>query len=422
MEAAKHLIIVMILILVGTTPARPQEKSAATGSGNRMASCVVRVMSDPAVLPLSFQTVRQLMHSSGVLGKAARDVLGLAQEESLGLFDVLPLSPDFVGSPTEVQSPSSGTVPPEPSSPRIAGTRGLSGGTAVPSLAPVVEHTLVFLVEVDFRDPGLGRAIKPLAEEFMSALITNLQSALTGAYDKHIQRLRDQLKLADEEAARAENDLNQKREELRNTFGSRILDHNKILVDIGELRSDIQKTEMEQASNEVVIDETSKRIAATTDKLLAKLKDDDVVRELEVMLKLQFKNLENAQEVFKTTGGTSFAQFSDAQEKVARLKIELAQRQDQLSKSAGSNLIESLNSQLADYSIKEAQNQAKLKSLEQQLAETRQLLNKADAYELLSLKADIAKQSLQEVLVWRDRLSRQIRMLQPPAVSVIGGQ
>jgi uncharacterized coiled-coil protein SlyX len=100
----------------------------------------------------------------------------------------------------------------------------------------------------------------------------------------------------------------------------------------------------------------------------------------------------------------------------------LAQRQEQLNKSKGGNQIESLNNTLTNLSMGIAQYRAQLDGYAQQLAQAEALLGKADDYELLSLKADIAKQGLQEVLVWRDRISRQVRMLQPPAVSVIGGQ
>jgi hypothetical protein len=60
-------------------------------------------------------------------------------------------------------------------------------------------------------------------------------------------------------------------------------------------------------------------------------------------------------------------------------------------------------------------------ALKQHITKAEDLLNRADDFELLSLKLDIAKQNLKEAIIWRDRMSRQIRMLQPPVVSVIGG-
>jgi chromosome segregation ATPase len=134
---------------------------------------------------------------------------------------------------------------------------------------------------------------------------------------------------------------------------------------------------------------------------------------------LQQVNVSNVEKL-SASGRASTTELAEAQEKLTRARIELAQRQEQLSKSKGGNQIESLNSTLTNLSMQVAQYKAQLAGYEQQFAEAEALLAKADDYEMLSLKADIAKQSLQEVLIWRDRLSRQIRMLQPPAVSVIG--
>ncbi|MHC4727183.1 MAG: hypothetical protein ACYS17_08110, partial [Planctomycetota bacterium] len=66
--------------------------------------------------------------------------------------------------------------------------------------------------------------------------------------------------------------------------------------------------------------------------------------------------------------------------------------------------------------------EASLVSLGKQLAEAESLLAKADDYELLTLKVEMAKQSLQESILWRDRTSRQIRLLQSPMVSILGGK
>ena len=436
METQKRLIIVLILILLGTTPARPQEKTMPAGSGSRMASCVVRVTSDPAVLPLSFQMVRELLHSSSVLGKAARDALGLAQEESLGLFDVEPLSHDFIGSRTDqatdigmnpdagaARSPSSGSVPPEPSYPRIAGTRGPSSGTAVPSLVPVAEHTFVFLLKVDFRQAdqlGTGRAVKPLAEEFMNALIANLRNVLTNAFDEYAGRLKGQLQLAEEEAARAEGDLRQRQAQLREISGSYVMDRDSILGQINNLRNEIQQIEMKHASDQVTVDATAKRVAELQAAMQFEMQKDPITNELERLLEIQAENFHNVEKL-SDSGRVSATELADAQEKMARSKIELAQRREQLSKSKGGNQIESLNNALTNLSMGIAQYRAQLDGYREQLAQAEALLGKADDYELLSLKADVARQNLQEVLVWRDRLSRQMRLIQPPDVSVIGG-
>jgi hypothetical protein len=283
------------------------------------------------------------------------------------------------------------------------------------STYPTEEQTYLFSLHIE-----LPEDFKPAAEEFMGALVSNLLHALTSTFDEHKQKLRKQADLADEEAARAEHDLSMKQENLRSISGSRILDRDLILGDISDIRNDIQKIEMEQASDQVVVDLTTKQIAEIQAKMRKEIDNDAVTRELRELLSLQQRNFQNVEKLFKN-GSASASDLAVAQQKLARARIEIAQRRDQLSKSAGGNQIESLNSGLANYSLSTTQNKIKLEHLVHRLKEAEDLLWKADEYELLSLKIDIAKQNLQETILWRDRMNRKIRMIQPTMVSVIGG-
>jgi len=450
METTKSIIILLILALITAGPIQSAEKPAKEISGTRMASCVVKVTSDAAVLPLSFQTVRQLMHSSGVFGKAARDVMGLPPEECLGLFDIQALSPDLIGTPAKLPDVSRTTTEsrnyehdemmmdeemktgtttststdrtawPMYSPPRTT-TRSRRPTSPAASLTSNIEQTFLFLLEVDFRQASTGRAVKPAAEEFMNALIGNLRDAVKGAFDEYSEKLVGQLHLAKQEADRARNELRDTQEVLREISGSNILYRDRILTDISGLRNNIQKIRMDQASDQVMVDATTKRIAETQAKLQEQIDKDPVVKELVDLLELQVTNYKNVEKLIEA-GHAPPADLGEAQEKIARTRIELAQRREQLSKSAGGNLIEALNRDLANRSIETAQNQARLSSLERQLTVAEELLEKVDDYELLSLKADIDKQNFQEAIIWRDRMNRKIRMLQPPTVSVIGGQ
>ncbi|MGD2095248.1 MAG: hypothetical protein PVH77_09610, partial [Phycisphaerales bacterium] len=84
------------------------------------------------------------------------------------------------------------------------------------------------------------------------------------------------------------------------------------------------------------------------------------------------------------------------------------------------SLIETLNKELADRSIQATQDEATLSSLQRQLVEAESLLIKTDDYELLLLKSESGRQSLQEAMLHRDRISRQIRLLKAPMVSMLG--
>jgi hypothetical protein len=278
------------------------------------------------------------------------------------------------------------------------------------------EQTLLFWLSVK-----LGNDVKPAAEEFMDALVGSLRGTLVKVFEDYKLRFNNQLQLAEQEATSAENDLREKQKTLREISRSRVLDRDKILADIYRLRQDVQTAKMNQVSNQVIIDATTKRIADIQAKIKDKLENDPITIELQKIVEMSDKLVEQA-EMEVTAGRMPATQLEDIKVKLARARIEIARRREQLSSSVGGNLIESLNKELADRSIRATQDEASIRSQEQQLAEAESLLAKADDYELLSLKADIAKQNLQESILWRDRTSRQIRFLQSPMVSILGGE
>lgn len=523
MKTTKHIVILLALALLTSVPAQSKDKPAEELTETRIASCLVKITADPAVLPLNIETVDYLLHSSGVGGKAAREVLGVSPDKVHDLFTIEYeelLGADDLGGvgipwgvgvgipwndyreglsglpktsglgeamedyetmmydemmkteqPGVEQTPSSGsssrgrsssvgrstsrTGTGTPStrrsttatrsrtttstgtgtstsySPRRSRDRGTSydyyySRTAAASprrtrtttvqTAPAAEQTYLFSLRVD-----LPVEVKPAAEEFMQILVYFLQESLSDAFKIHKDKLESQLNLAAEEANRAEADLRNMQETLREISGSRILDRNSILRDISILRDEIQSTKMDQAADQVSIKATTERIAEIQRKLQAQIAKDVVTRELQRILEIQSQDLENTKKLFDA-GTVSSAELAGAEEKIARAKIELAQRRELMSKSAGGDLIESLNKALADRSILTPQYKAQLSNLEEQFAEALDLLGKTDDYELLSLKADIARQNLQEAIIWRDRMNRRIRMLPPPTVSVIGGE
>jgi hypothetical protein len=447
METTKRTIILLILVLLTVAPAQSAEKPATEISNTRKASCLVKLTSDPAVLPVSYETICALLYSSGVGGKAAREILGISPDQISDVFtidvlvettgDIQPgswpmgrsMPPDFPGEyeyemmmEKEMMKPMMGpakTTTDRSRSSRTAGRRPrrptIRRITTATSLTSAAEQTFFFQLSV-FQLPDDA---KPAAEEFMNALIDNLRSALLDAFNVYRNKLRGQLDLAQEEAARAEHELIRLQKNLREISGGRDLSQNLILRDISRLRLEIENAKMNHASNQLTIDATTKRIAEIQANLKEQIGKDRVTEELQQLFELQFKRLQNTQKLVET-GRVSSAELADAEEKLARARIELAKRREELSKSAGGNLIESLNRELADRSIRTAQYEGELSRLERQITEAQELLAKADTYELLSLKVDIAKQNLEETLVWGDRMERRNRLIQTPNVTIIG--
>ena len=88
METSKRTVILLLLALLTTGATQSAEKQTAAVSDTRAASCLVKITCDPAVLPLNFETVDYLLHSSGVGGKAARDILNISIDQAHNLFTI----------------------------------------------------------------------------------------------------------------------------------------------------------------------------------------------------------------------------------------------------------------------------------------------------------------------------------------------
>jgi len=452
METAKRLTILLIVTVMVTGSVRSAEHSKEKISYTFEASCLIKITCDPVVLPLSYETIDYLLHSSGVGGKAAREVLNVSPDQVHDLFTIEYVHELVSDAKTKSSRGRSsgmedsmydeeykmlqeyymmgeynkGMMDPEgsKSSSRLSRSRRhprripSTGRTVTTSGFPIDEQTYLFSLHIQLPEQVVT---KPAAEEFMDAILFNLRNALTSAFDEHMQKLKNQLKLADEEAARAEAELGRMQQELRDISGSRILDGDRILGEIEDIRNDIQRLEMEQDSDKVMGDAITRQIAEIQTKIQKDIEDDAVTKELKELVALQQQNFQQVEKLYKSGSASLIDGVADAREKLTRARIEVAQRREQLSKSSGGNRIESLNSQLANYTIKEIQNRARLSNLKQRLTKAENLLARADHYEMLSLKIDIAKQNLQETILWRDRMNRRIRMIQPPMVSVIGG-
>ena len=419
MEAKKHIVVLLVLILLISFTAQSANKPAAAELSNtHVASCLVKITFDPLVLPLDDMTIDYLLHSSSIGGKVAREVLNVSPDQVSDIFKI------------EALAGAAGRILPQDRRRKTEG-RGLKtegggqrqellssdfGLLSSEQLSFATEQTLLFWLSVK-----LGNDVKPAAEEFMDALVDSLGNTLVKVFEDYKLRFNNQLQLAEQEATSAENDLREKQKTLREISRSRVLDRDSILADIYRLRQNVQTAKMNQASNQVIIDATTKRIADILAKIKTQLENDSITIELQSIVEMSGKLVIEAEKQVKA-GTISSLQLDELKEKLARARIEIARRREQLSSSVGGNLIESLNKELADRSIQATQDEASIRSLEQQLVEAESLLAKADDYELLSLKSDIAKQNLQESILWRDRTSRQIRFLQSPMVSILGGE
>ncbi|MGD2095742.1 MAG: hypothetical protein PVH77_12115, partial [Phycisphaerales bacterium] len=340
MESAKRIAILLIVVLLASAPVHSAEKSEATSISNtRTASCIIKISSDPLVLPLDDATINYLLHSSGVGGKVSREVLNISPDQASDIFKIEPLitvagrvmpqnldrrrpaykiyeeQPQNQYETITGESDTSTTSTIRSTSPYLSSTNRM---TPSESLSTVSEQTILLRLEVN-----LPKNVKPIAEEFMDALIDSLQTTLLKAFNDNKKRAQERLKLALEEVARSEADLREKQKVLREISGTNILDRNKILRDINRLRMEVQTARMNKASNEVIIDETTKRIAEIQARIKDKLENDPITTELQSIIERSSKLVKQAETEVKADTETA-NQLEYLKEKLARAKIELA--------------------------------------------------------------------------------------------------
>ncbi|MHC4087028.1 MAG: GumC domain-containing protein [Planctomycetota bacterium] len=452
MKTTKSAVILLALVLlIAAHPAEAMDKPKI--SNTRIASCLFKVTTTEEVLPLNNFVIEYLMKSSGVAGKAAREVLDISPDIASELFEIeevfavdsslsgygvgtggmgIPPGTTVPGrrSPTPARTPSrpptartphpvATTTTPTRPKPRTPSTPPRRKPTVTQPQSSTTEQSILFHLRVDFSQADNAEDIKPAAEEFMVALIENLRNALREVFSEYRSKLNGQLDHAAVEADRAERQLVQMQVELRNISGSRDLSRYAILRDISNLRQKIQSTKMKRASDETIYEATVKQIAEEQVRRKKLVENDPITLELRRIVDIQTNSLERIKELVKQKTASS-AEVEGVTEKLARARIDLAKRQEEVSNPQGSIVLYSTNDELANLVTNMALAQQEIRSFEKQLEDEEDLLKNADRYELLSLKADIARQSLEETLLWHARLGRNNRSIQPPDVTVIG--
>ena len=146
MKTTKTTIILLALVLLTAAGAQSAEKPAKKEISNtRTASCLVKITSDPAVLPLSDIAIDYLLRSSGVAGMAARDILDISPDIASELFifedieKMYPGSAGGIGMPLEPTPTRRARIPAFPAAsmpgeivPKPISTRAVPGSRTPP--------------------------------------------------------------------------------------------------------------------------------------------------------------------------------------------------------------------------------------------------------------------------------------------------
>ncbi len=281
------------------------------------------------------------------------------------------------------------------------------------------DQVLFFQLNVDFGDYG---NVSADAQAVMLTIVKYLREALLNAFRDQGRSLEPRIQLADLEVNQAETQLVRLQDHLRNISGSQDLSRQVILSDIRRVRNELESAKMQQAADEATDEALAKQIERSRKKLYEKLQTDDIIQELKRIVEINKEKVKYAEAAYHQKGDTWRVEVSKASEELARARIELAKRAEEISKSVAGGQEDDWNAHMANLSIDMAQNAALVAGLEPQLTRAEKLLGMADLYEVESLKLGLAKRNLEEAILWQNQVSRKVRVLAPPTVIVIGAE
>ena len=373
--------LIAVTLIVGNVGAALAEQE---GSGTRSAKCLVRIMSDPDMLPVGAEMINSLLASTPVLGEPAREILG-SKADSLD--DVVTVSFELL----EHSQSRMGSV--------------LTGSIAV-----------------DVH----GDDARPAAEELLAAICQRLELALrsVGAIDR--ERFQERLAQVETELTQLDERyqrIRAARRELLEQAGRDDLSRDRIEDTISDLEGTRQDIELSLAGAQAREVALTEQIAKVAQQAIEAAEKSAVVKELEEIVDIRKVELARAQQLHEG-GQLPQSELNRRQEASARARADLARHRESVSKTAGAELLTQLNHELVSLSVDSAEQEAQLRAVNQRLGEIRerQLLELADRYEReVELQLKLSERALLDLTEEQYDLKETIRNLRLPEVVVIGG-
>ena len=182
--------------------------------------------------------------------------------------------------------------------------------------------------------------------------------------------------------------------------------------------NEVQALELDQASLE------ARRIAIEDQLERAQLEardelgSDTVTVELQKLVDLQANALAQQRQQVEY-GRLPESALSEAQENLAKAKIELARRREDLTWSASGGRLTNLSGQLSQIAIDRAEKNARLDILRRHLADVEKELSQIAAFEAQAAQIESAKMEIEALSRKRVELETELASLPVPLVTVI---
>lgn len=439
-----------------TAPAEEQD------SGIRFASCLVKVTTDPTVLPLSQEAIDYMFRSPRVFGESARKifiavprndatvlrirVLSVGAHPAIDQYlrldnrEIRAVSPEghpiVYVTPQSDQSSEAADVQYRMLSTAVGDTTTGPRAQRVPYADLLSMHsTLLFKVTVELPDdvklkPEVAQFDaevekyppdrKPAARLFTKGLIAHFQVLLLNISEEEKHRVQGQIRVAAEEMDLAERKLADMQSELRTMSASHNLSQGIIRNEIAAMQADLESLRLKQATDAAFRQALLGRIDEVRGKVDQSSVKDPITRELETIVANRTQQLQLSEELVKNKTAPLNA-VDAARYDLAKAQIELLQRREELSRKAGNQELEGLTSKLAELSLQTMQTEARIGGLEEGIRRAQALLPDADVYERESIRLEVAKRALEAAVVRFDRAEQRLRLVEAPSVTVVGG-
>lgn len=185
-----------------------------------------------------------------------------------------------------------------------------------------------------------------------------------------------------------------------------------------DLSDAIQDLEMEMAGREARRQAIEEQIARTRNEADKKLAQDTVTKEFQTLVQMIEMRLSQVRKEVDA-GRLPQSELTQAQENLTRARIELAKRQEELTKDVGGGRLDSLNSELSQMAIQTAEQKARLEVFRTQLDETQRRLARASAFDPQVARLRTAQQALNIAERQITELTNRQVQLQRPSVTVM---
>ena len=186
----------------------------------------------------------------------------------------------------------------------------------------------------------------------------------------------------------------------------------------GQIMNEVQALELDQASLEarrIAIEEQLERAQLEA---RDELGCDTVTVELQKLVDLQANALAQQRQQVEY-GRLPESALSEAQENLAKAKIELARRREDLTWSASGGRLTNLSGQLSQIAIDRAEKNARLDILRRHLADVEKELSQIAAFEAQAAQIESAKMEIEALSRKRVELETELASLPVPLVTVI---